>query len=92
MPHTAEVDQDPAVTEVFWHFDRAHIDGRTLGPVLGIVPDIPMLFSPELVLPCERARHAHLRRFLDPLKLQVPSSVQANLIAQSLIGSGLNGA
>ena len=91
MAHPADVDQDPAVTEVFWHFDRAHIGGRSFGPVLGIVPDIPMLFSPELVLPRERARHAHLHRFRDPLKLQVPSSVQANLIAQRLIGSGLNG-
>ena len=91
MAHPADVDQDPAATEVFWHFDRAHIGGRSFGPVLGIVPDIPMLFSPELVLPCERTRHAHLHWFLDSLKLQVPSSVQANLIAQSLIGSGLYG-
>ena len=87
---TADMDQDAAVAEVLGHFDRSHIGSRAFGPVVGVVPDIPVLFSPELVLPRKRTRHAHLHRFLDPLQFEVPGSIQANFIAQGWL-SGIGG-
>ena len=90
MADTADMNQDAAVAEVFGHFDRSHIGRWAFSPVVGVVPDIPVLFSPELVLPRKRTRHAHLHRFFDSFQFEVPGSIQANFIAQGWL-SGIGG-
>ena len=89
VAHAPDMDQDPAVAEIFGHLDRAHIGDRSIGPIVGVVPDIPVFLAPEFVLPRKRPRHAHLGRFFDPLQFEVPSSVEADLVTEWRLRCGL---